>query len=645
MFEFVRTHNRLLQVLLGLVIFPLFIFSGVQSYSKFQGPDAATVATVDGKDITKGEWDQAHRQYGERLRQQNPTLDPKLLDTAEAHRRTLDELVHDRVIQAAVFHQNLLVSDDRLMRFVASNPQLQQLMQMDAKTRKAIFEARGLTAAGFEQQIREEIAKEQVLAPVTTSQFLPPAVANRALDAVMERREVQWHVFATKDYLDKVQPTDAEVQAYYADAAHAATFRAPEEAQIEYVVLDMAALKAQVTVNEDELKTYYQQNIKTYQAPEERHASHILVKVDAKASADEKAKAKAKAEALLAEVRKNPASFAEVAKKNSDDPGSAPLGGDLDWFGHGAMTPPFEKAVFSLQPNQISDVVATDFGYHIIQLTGVRGGQAKPYEEVRPQIEDAKRREVAQTAFADAAEKFTNMVYEQSDSLQPVIDKLKLQKLTATVQREPAPGAAGPLASKRLFDAVFSAESLRSKRNTEAIESGPNQLVSARVVSSKPAHQVPLVEVKDKVLQMVRLAQAQAAAKKDGEALVAALKKDPAATLAQSGVFSRAQRGALPGQALDAALKTDASKGAVATGLVTGDGYVAMRVVKPLPRDPADAQTVQARQLVSQSLGEAESAAFFEALKARYKAKVDEKEIGVALAAAEAASAASAAGK
>lgn len=643
MFEFVRTHNRLLQVLLGLLVFPSFIFFGVQSYSQLKGPDAAEVASVDGKKISRGEWDQAHRQFGERLRQQNPNLDPKLLDSAEARRRTLDELVKDRLLQAAIFHQDLLVSDDRVTRQLTSDPQMLELLKLDPKTREARFRAFGTTQEAVVQQVRDQMARQQVLTPVSGSQFLATGLADRTLDALLERREVQWQRFDAKDYLDKVQPTDADVQKYYADPAHAALFRAPETAQIEYVVLDLAALKSQVSVNEDDLKSYYQNNIKNYQAPEERRASHILVKVDPSAPADVKAKAKAKAEALLAEVKKNPASFAEVAKKNSDDAGSAANGGDLDWFSKGMMTPPFEQAAFSMKPGEISGIVTTDFGYHIIQVTGARGGAAKPYEEVRPQIEDARRRELAQARFAEMAEQFNNMVYEQPDSLQPVVDKLHLQKATATVQREPAPGATGPLASKRLLDAIFSADSLRSKHNTEAIETGTSQLVSARVVASQPAHQVPLAEVKDKVLQMVRQAQALDAAKKDGEAKVAALKKDPAATLPQSGVFSRVQRGDIPPAALEAALKVDMSKGPVATGLVADDGYVAMRVVKTLPRDPADARTAQFKQTLVQMLGEAESDAFYDALKARYKVKYDEEEINRALAAASAANAASAA--
>jgi peptidyl-prolyl cis-trans isomerase D len=155
-------------------------------------------------------------------------------------------------------------------------------------------------------------------------------------------------------------------------------------------------------------------------------------------------------------------------------------------------------------------------------------------------------KQLAQQRYAEAAEQFSNMVYEQSDSLQPVVDKLKLSKMTAVVQRAVAPGATGPLASSKLLDAVFSVDGLQNKRNTEAVETGPNQLVSARVVNYRPAHVRDLAEVRAQVLEQLKADQAAAAARKDGEARLASLKQNPADTLAQSvccrGPRSRASR-------------------------------------------------------------------------------------------------------
>jgi len=641
MFDFVRTHNRLLQILLGLLIFPSFIFFGVQGYSRFMGPEAAAVATVDGHDITKAEWDAAHKQSIDRQRSQRQNLDPKTLDTPEARRATLDELVRDRVLQAGVQHQNLQVSDARLQAVLRSQPQYAMLLQADAKTREALLAQMGLTVDGFLARVRDDLATRQVINGVAGSALSSTGVNNIALDALLERREVQWQLFETKAWLDKVQPTEADLKAWYEDKSHAALLRAAEEAQIEYVVLDLNALKGQVTVGDKDLKDYYEANINRFKAAEERRASHILVKVDPKAPQAEIDKAKAKAESLLEQARKAPAGFAELAKKNSDDPGSAAQGGDLEFFGRGAMTPPFDAAVFAMKQGEISNLVKTDFGFHIIQLTGVRGGVAKPFEEVRPQLEDEVRKQLAQKKYAEVAEQFTNMVYEQADSFQNVVDKLKLSKQTTVVHRQPEPGAAGVLASARLLESVFSADSVRSKHNTEAVEASANTLVSARILKYTAEHQRSMDEVKPQLGDWVKRAMAAAAARKDGEARLAALRKDANDSLPQQAIVSRTQMGQLPRPVLDAALKADLAKGPVVTGVGLGDdGYVALRVLKSLPRDAADAQTEGARQLVQQQFSEAETLAYFEALKARYKAKLDEAKVAKSAPAADAASAA-----
>ncbi|RZL28334.1 MAG: peptidyl-prolyl cis-trans isomerase, partial [Rubrivivax sp.] len=343
-------------------------------------------------------------------------------------------------------------------------------------------------------------------------------------------RQVQLQRFDVKDFAAKLNPSDAELDAFYKDPANAAKFQLPESAQIQYVVLDLEALQKDVSFTEEDLRKYYDENATRYGVPEERRASHILIKAERSAPAEERAKAKAKAEELLAQVRKNPASFAEVARRNSQDEGSAVNGGDLDFFGRGAMVKEFDAAVYAMKPGEISNIVETDFGFHIIQLTGARGGEKKSFESVRAEVESEVRKQLAQRRYAEAAEQFGNLVYEQSDSLQPAADKLKLALQTATVQRQAPAGATGPLASPKLLDAVFGADALRNKRNTEAVETGPSQLASARVVQYSPARVPPLADVKDKVRQQLVQKLATAEAKKAGEARLAALKANPSDT-------------------------------------------------------------------------------------------------------------------
>jgi peptidyl-prolyl cis-trans isomerase D len=398
-------------------------------------------------------------------------------------------------------------------------------------------------------------------------------------------------------------------------------------------------LKAGISVPEDDLRKYYAENAARYTVAEERRASHILINAAKDAPAEQRSQAKAKAEALLAELRKNPASFAEVAKKNSNDTASAERGGDLDFFARGAMVKPFEQAAFAMKPGEISNVVETDFGYHIIRLDAVRGGDKKPFEAVRSDIEDEVKKQLAQKKYAEVAEQFTNTAYEQADSLQPLIDKLKLQKQSATVQRTPAADARGALASAKLLAAVFGNDAVKNKRNTEAVEIGPNQLAVARVVQYQPARVKTLAEVLPQVRERVITEQAAAAARKLGEARLAALRGGAdASALPSALVLSRASAQTQPRGLVDAVLRADAGKLPQWLGVDLGDaGYAVVRLVavKPLPADAPEWAQLLPRY--AQAWGGAEAQAYYNALKARFKVEIRSDEIAAASAASAAA--------
>ncbi|MEK8029608.1 SurA N-terminal domain-containing protein [Ideonella sp. DXS29W] len=623
MFDFVRSHTKLLQFILVLLIFPSFVFFGIQGYSSFTDASNAAVAKVGGGEIKQSELDQAHKEQVMRMQQQMPNVDTKMFDTPEMKSRTLDSLVRERVLRTAVVKENLLISNDRLERLFKTDPQFASIRMPDGRINRDFLSARGMTVEGFEQQLRDDLAKRQVLEGVSSSVLPGQAAVGSAASALLEQREVQVQAFFARELEKTLNPTDAELEAYYKD--HQSQFRSQEEARIEYVVLDLDALKKQVVLGEDDLKAYYKNNLQRYSTPEERHAAHILINAPESMAAAEREKAKAKAEALLAEARKNPAGFAELAKKNSDDKGSAANGGDLDFFGRGAMVKPFEDAAFSMKPGEISNLVESEFGYHIIKLLEARGGEAKPFEAVRQQIVDEQSKPKAQELYAASAEQFTNMVYEQSDSLQPVIDKLKLVKAEATVQRNPKPGATGPLASPKLLEKVFSTDAVQNKRNTDAVETGTNQLVSARVIEHKPERVLPLAEVRERVLAAVKAQQASALAKKEGEARVAALKKSPEEAMSQPAiVVSRTDPKQQPRPVVEAVLRADISKGPAVLGVDLGDqGYVVARVAKRVDREATDPRNEDAKSFVAQALAAAESEAYYDALKRRYKVKIE----------------------
>ena len=628
MFEFVRTHTRLLQFLLLILILPSFVVFGIQGYSSFTESGNAIVAVVDGEPVKQGEWDQSHRDQVERLRRQAPNVDVKLLDSPSFRAESLDALVRQRVLATAINKQHLVVTDERLQRLFVSDPQFAQLRNADGSVNKDLLAAQGMNSEMFAARLRQDMALQQVQGGITGSVLTSATNVGQALDALLQRREIRFVRFQVKDYVAKVAPSDADIEAFY--KAHESDFRTPEQASIDYVVLDLATIKKGIAVPEDDLRKYYAENLSRYTAAEERHVRHILINAAKDAAPDLRQKAKARAEGLLAEVRKTPASFAEVAKKNSEDPGSAANGGDLDFFGRGAMVKPFEDAAFAMQPGETSPVIETDFGYHVLRLEAVRGGDKKPFEAVRASIEDEVRQQLAVKRWAEAAEQFTNLVYEQSDSLQPVIDKLKLEKRNALVQRQPAPGASGPLASAKLLEIVFGNDAIKNKRNTEAVEVGANQLASARIVQHQPARVLPLAEVREAVRQRQVATQAEALARTEGEARLAQLKADPAnsstGALGQALTVSRSTPQGLSRPALEAVLAADATKLPAVIGVaLPGQGYFVARIDKLLPRElkPEENQALQAQY--AQAWARAEAEAYYQGLRARYKAekKVD----------------------
>ena len=626
MFDFFRKHTRVLQFLLVLLIFPSFVFFGIQGYSGFSGNDNDTVAKVAGNKITRNEWEAAQREQIERVRRQMPNVDAKLFDTPEMKRQSLDAVVRERVMQVASEKLNLVITDDRLQHLFATDPQFAFLRNPDGSVSKDALAAQGLSSAMFVQRLRQDLSQRQVVFGLADTVFAPVGAAASALDAMFQQREVQVQRFDTKDSLDKVNPTDADIEKFYKDPSHSAQFQAPEQETIEYVVLDLDTLKKGVTVSDKDLRDYYVANEKRYTTPEERRASHILVKAEKGTSAADRDKAKTKAEGLLAELKKNPAAFAELARKNSDDPGSAEKGGDLDFFARGAIAAkPLEDAAFSLKPDEVSGIVESEFGYHIVKLTAVRGGQTRGFDEMRAEIEGEVKTQLAQKRFSEAAVEFTNMVYEQPDSLKPVADKFKLELRTAqNVRRTPLPGATGALANAKFLEALFGNDAARNKRNTEAVEVATSTMASGRVVKYEAAHQLPLDQVKVRVRERVLAEQAAALARKLGKARLAELKAAPETSLTEAPqTVSRAQPGNAAGALLDAVLKAPTDKLPAFIGVDIGDsGYAVAKISKVLGRDPAVGDPGRAQTQYAQAWGDAESQAYYAALKTRYKVEI-----------------------
>ena len=627
MFEFVRRNTKFIAAPLFLLIIAAFVLVGIDGY-KGVVSSGATVAQVGNASITQEEWDFAHKNEVDRLRASVPNLDAKLLDSPEARYATLERLVRERVMAAAVSDAHFTTSDARLARELQQNPTIAGLRKpdgsLDMERYRQLAASQGLTPEGFEARVRSDLSLMQVESGMTSTAFAPNALADIALNAFFERREVQITRFSPADFASKVNLSDADIEAFY--QANLSQFQSPESATVEYVVLDLDAVKKTVVVNDADLKSYFEQNADRLSAKEERRASHILINAPKDMPAADRQKAKEKAQALLEQARKAPATFAELAKKNSQDTGSAPNGGDLDFFARGAMVKPFEDAAFAMKKGDISDVVESDFGFHIIKLTDVKAPKQPVFEEARAGLEAELRVQQAQRKFAEVAETFTNGVYEQSDSLKPVAERLKLEvKQASNLQRQPAADAKGVLANAKLLAAVFSADSLEKKRNTEAVETGPNQLSAARVVSYSPAAALPLSVVRAQVREQLVASRAQELAKKEGAAKLDAWKAAPASASFPAAVtVSREANQPVQGLLLDAALRADPTKLPATVGVDLGrQGYAIVKVNKVLPRTPvADDVAKQERNQYAQWTANAESQAYYAVLKERFKVQI-----------------------
>jgi peptidyl-prolyl cis-trans isomerase D len=627
MFDIFRKHTKIMMVVMFLLIIPSFVLFGIDGYNRMKNSEGV-VARVGGHDITQSQWDQAHKIEADRLRAARPNLDAKLLDSPEARYATLERLVRERVVGLTSEKARLSTSDSRLARYLQDDPTIASLRKPDGKLDmdryRQLAAGQGLTPEGFENSVRRDLSSQQVEAGVRASGFATPVVADIALNAFFEKREVQVVNFPSSDFSSKVSPSDADIEAFY--HGNSALFQATEQAKIEYVVLDLDAIKKSIQITEADLKAYYDQNVARLSGAEERRASHILINAPKDMAATERQKAKAKAEELLTLVRATPSSFSDVARKNSQDTGSAAKGGDLDYFARGAMVKPFEEAVFGMKKGDISDVVMSDFGYHVIQLTDIKLPKQRSFEELRQNIESDLKTQQAQRKYAEFAEIFTNMVYEQTDSLKPVADKLKLEVRTVDkVTRHVQPGSSGVLGSEKFLSALFASDIIEKKRNTEAIETAVNQLAAGRVIGYQSTQVLPLTEVHAQVRDRVVAAKAAEMAKKEGLDKLTLWKKDAAlAHLPAAVVVSRDQVQNIPMPLVGAVLRADTTALPAWIGVDLGDrGYAVARVNKIVPRNEiAQPSAPQDRNQYSQWWTSAEVQAYFAVLKERLKAEI-----------------------
>lgn len=528
MFDAVRNNKRIVQFILLLITVP-FALWGVDWYTR-SGGGANEVASVGGVSIGAQEFQEALREQQDRLRSALGTeFDSSILETPEARKAVLDSLIVQRLLALQSGRWRFSISDDQLRQFLGSVPAFQDEGKFSMERYEAVARNQGLSPVGFETRIRQDLVLQQVVEPVVAAALVPASSGRRQLSLERETRSVSEFVISREELASRIKLDSNAAQNYY--DGNQKQFEVPEQVRAEFLVLNPTALAESVSVTDEQVKAWYDANREQYQQAEERRASHILLSVDKDAGAEQKGAVRAKIETLERQLRQSPLDFERVAREFSQDPGSSAKGGDLGYFGRGTMVKPFEEAVFGLKENQISEVVESDFGFHLIKLTGIKPSRVRELDEAKAEIVAELKRQAAGKRFAEVADEFSNLVYEQSDSLAPAAEKLKL-KVQQSGWITKGIRVPGEIGDKRVIDALFSEESTKNKRNTEALEVGPNTLVAARVVEHKAPQLRPFDEVRASIEKQLTSEEASKLAQKEAEEKLALLQKGGAADVA-----------------------------------------------------------------------------------------------------------------
>ncbi len=630
MYDFIYTHKKWLQIVLLVLIVPPFALFGIDFYFRDTDSGSALVRIGDIR-ISDLEYSQAVRKAQDRMREMskgNPN--PALLNSPQLKESVLNELIVRKVALAHAYKSGMTVSTAELQKIIATVEAFRDESGRFSQTRyRQMLQGQGMTPLAFENDIRMDIVLGQLRSVTSGSGFLPESVVDRLLKIGEQEREVSQIVFDPMDYRKQVKISEADVEKYYEE--HKGELQTPERVRLEYLVLSQDVVGHAAKVTDEELKNYYQANIERFRTPEERRASHILIAAAASASAEDKARAKAQAEDLLKQIKSSPGKFAELAAKYSKDPGSAEKGGDLGFFARGLMVKPFDDAVFALKVGELAGPVETQYGYHIIRVDAVKPSQTTPFDAVKQQIVDEVGKPKLGRAYAEAADSFNNLVYEQFDSLQPAADGLKL-----TVQKSDwvtrAGGNPNPLLNnQKVLDAVFSDEVLKNKHNTSAIEVQTNMLLAARVIEHEPAAALPLERVRSDVMQYLTKKGATELAQKEGQAVLEKLEKGQTVALSwsPSQLVSLQKRQGLHPQGAQAVFGADVSKLPVYAGVPAARGpFVVYRITKVKDVSAVDPEQRKAlgRQFADM-VGQEQHVAYLASLRERADVKIDRKRL------------------
>ena len=627
MLEFIRSRAKgwFAWVIVGLITVP-FALWGIQNYVGGGGP--GYVAKVAGQEISQAQFDSTYQQQRSQLEQMFGGQLPEIFTEQMLRAQVIEQLVeHEMVIQAAVA-QRMRISDRQLADVIRGVSAFQENGEFSQDLYVNLLRRQGMTPAMFEQRVRRDLIAEQFESGFTAAGFVTAAAIDDFIRLDRQQRQVDWLRIAASDFLGQVNVSDEAVEAYY--DSNSQRYQTPEQVKVDYLEIRADQIGESMEVDEDEIRIRYDARLDSYRSPQERRASHILIRVDEGASDAEIRRARERAEGILARIRQGE-DFATLASTESGDPGSAREGGDLGYFGRGMMVPSFEDVAYAMEIDQVSELVRSPFGFHIIRLDAVRGGEVKPYEEMREAIHSEIRNEQAAQRYYDLAERLTTYTYEQPDTLSIAAEELGLTVQTsAFLTRQ---GGEGIGQFPKVISAAFSDDVVGRGVNSEPVEISREHLLVLRLNTHQPAAIRPLAEVRDSILSTLRQQRAGELAGERADAIVQAIQAGEAPSQSagangmawQVGIQLQRDSQELEPQVVDSVFAMSrpvAGKPGVEQ-VVLGNGDQVVTVLhQVVDGDPASAEPAQ-RERAEQLLLQADAKAISEALLADIREKTD----------------------
>ncbi|MEW8029893.1 MAG: SurA N-terminal domain-containing protein [Candidatus Thiodiazotropha sp.] len=488
-----------------------FALWGIQSYLGVGSEPVA--ATVNGAEITERTLDSQYQRFRQQLRDQlGAAYRPEMFDDTRMRKEVLNRLIRDELVQQTSNMMGLRAGSSMIQATILSMPTFQKDGRYDQQTYERALRLQGISPAGFEDRVRRALVAEQLSQAVQAGSFVTPKELNESQRLLKQTREFSYFVVPAGDFKLSDELSDDEIKAYY--EANQSAFISPEKVKVEYILLDVETAGGTIDVNEELLRGYYENNQDEFGLPEQRQASHILILAAADADQTAVDEARSKID-TLAERLRNGESFDELAKQNSQDPGSAASGGDLGFFGKGIMDPAFENAVYALREGEVSEPVRTSFGFHLIKLTGIKDGTVKPFEEARSEVEAAYRKFEGERLYFEMAEQLADLSYEDPDSLESAASVLELTiQQSDWVTREQGTGV---FANPKARTAAYSDDVLKEHNNSELVEIDGTSSLVLRVLDHQESSVLPLDEVKQQITETLQQQKAEQQAQAEAE--------------------------------------------------------------------------------------------------------------------------------